>query len=119
MTCRSPLVFNRNTGACDHESNAPCSDVIITPTCPPTGSGNFPGRFCWSFIFCHEGNQHGDEFDCPSGFKFDATEGDCIEDAANECIRASFEFIPPKVKNGVSRKQKKEVNIKIEGLNLH
>lgn len=116
MTCRSPLVFNRNTGACDLPENAPCSEPINTPNCPVGGTGNFPGQFCWTFIFCFDGTQMGDEFECPLGWKFDESINDCTEDPDGTCVRPSLDFIPPRVKNGIMRKQKKEINIKIEGL---
>lgn len=117
MICRSPLLFNRNTGTCDHADNAPCGEPVNIPTCPEVGNGFFPGSFCYSYIFCFEGEQFGDEMNCPTGWKFDEAVGDCVDDPTGQCVRpVSNDFIVPKVKNGVSRKSKKEFVVKIEGL---
>lgn len=115
MSCRAPLVFNRNTGGCDHASNAPCSPPVVNVECPPVGNGKFPGRNCWSYLFCFEGTEHG-QFECPIGWKFDEAEADCVEDLAGTCIRPSLDFEVPKVKNGVIQKAKKGITVTIEGL---
>ncbi|XP_070508898.1 uncharacterized protein [Chironomus tepperi] len=117
MTCRAGLVFNRNTGACDLPANAPCSDPVTTPQCPIGGTGNFPGQSCWSFIFCFEGNQMGGEFECPVGWWFDPAINDCSEgDNGGQCVRPTLDFVPPRVQNKISSKQRKDITVKIEGL---
>ena len=102
MTCRSPLVFNRNTGACDYEYNAPCSDPFRKAECPPHGTGNFPGSWCFEYIFCYDGALIG-KYECGEGLYFDEYWGNCMPDYYGYCVRPTG-FVPPRVKNGKSRK---------------
>ncbi|KAL7014087.1 hypothetical protein ACKWTF_015734 [Chironomus riparius] len=119
ITCPGDLVFNRNTGSCDHVRNAPCADPIITPECPPLETGFFPGANCWSYIFCFEGTEI-DQGECAEGWWFNEAINECAEgDNGGQCVRPAFDFIPPKVSNGVFRRQKKEITIKIEGLDMY
>ena len=118
LDCRSPLVFNRNTGTCDHETNAPCdSEVVNDPSCPSNFTGFIQGRLCFIKILCWEGTQVGGEMECATGWAFDKVKQDCIPDPDGTCVRPGLDFMVPRVKNGVGRKQsRKQINIQIEGL---
>ena len=103
MSCPQNLVFNRNTGTCDYESRAPCTPFISTPDCPRDGVGFFPGKTCYKYMFCNNGELFG-EWTCIHGWHFDADRGECVEDYYGVCHRY---FEGSRVKNG-----KRNVEIK-------
>lgn len=88
-TCRTPLVFNRNSGTCDFVDFAPCSTF---DECPSIGNGRFPSNRCYAFIFCFEGVKHG-EFECPMGWMFNESVTDCVEDIHGVCTRSNIKEI--------------------------
>lgn len=98
--CTPPLVFNRNSGTCDFEQNAPCEvhgegggGGGPLPTCEPGATGTFPGRTCYEFIFCFDGIMSG-PFHCGPGLIFDQSAGGCVIDTAGACPRTRLLTIP-------------------------
>lgn len=79
LTCREPLLFDRNSGTCVDATFAPCGAVNNPPgpQCPPSETGFFPfPNSCTKFIFCLNGDLRS-KHECQDGWHFNPVEEIC------------------------------------------